>query len=201
MLWSSYLSGLVLGLGVCTLHCALLLLPMTARLNTTWRGGVRTAVLFGAGKSLALSTYGGLAVILGFLVYDLINNVWVSFAAGIAVAGIGVWFLLHSGSCGGLARKGSPFVLGLIDGAVPCPATTGFLLFLATQGLGFGSGMLHGLIFGLGTAIGPLLILCGLMPRFWRRLSGARSAQLALRAVGSAVLFLWAFIILTRGLT
>ena len=201
MLWSSYLSGLALGLGICTLHCALLLLPMTARINTTWQGGVRTAVLFGAGKTLALSLYGGFAAILGFLVYDLINNIWVSFAAGIAVAAMGVWFLLNSDSCGGLSRKGSPFLLGAIDGAVPCPATTGFLLFLVSQGVDVADGVLYGLIFGLGTATGPLLVVCGLVPRFWRRLSGMRSAQLILRTVGAGVFFTWAFIILTRGFT
>ncbi len=199
MIWSSYLSGLVLGVGVCSLHCSLLLLPMTARLNTTWQGGVRTALLFSAGKSLVLSLYGGLAVALGLLVYDLINHLWISFAAGLAVAATGVWFLLYSGSCGCLARRGSPFLFGVVDGAVPCAATSGFLLFLATQGGGIAYGMLNGLLFGLGTASGPLLLLCGLMPRFWRHLSGNRTAYLALRAVGATVFFLWAWLILTGG--
>ena len=199
MIWSSYLSGLVLGVGVCSLHCSLLLLPMTARLNTTWQGGIRTALLFSAGKSLVLSLYGGLAVALGLLVYDLLNHIWISFAAGLAVAAMGVWFLLYSGSCGCLARRGSPFLFGVVDGAVPCAATSGFLLFVATQGGGVAYGMLNGLLFGLGTASGPLLLLCGLVPRVWRRLSGRRTAHLALRAVGATVFFLWAWLILTGG--
>ena len=199
MIWSSYLSGLALGVGVCSLHCSLLLLPMTARLNTTWQGGVRTAVLFSAGKSLVLAAYGALAAALGLLVYDLLNNIWISFAAGLAVAGMGIWFLLYSGSCGCLARRGSPFLFGLVDGAVPCAATSGFLLYLATQGGGVAFGALNGLLFGLGTASGPLLLVCGIVPRFWRRVAQKRSALLALRVVGAAVFLVWAFVIMTGG--
>ena len=201
MIWSSYLAGLALGIGVCSLHCSLLLLPMTARLSTTWQGGVRTAVLFSTGKSLVLAVYGGLAVALGLLVYDLLNHIWISFAAGLAVAGTGVWFLLYGGSSGCVARRGAPFLFGVVDGAVPCAATTGFLLYLATQGGGVALGVIHGLIFGLGTASGPLLLVCGLVPRFWRRMAEKRTAQFILRAVGATVFFVWAWIILTGGLT
>lgn len=199
MIWSSYLSGLVLGVGVCSLHCSLLLLPMAARLNATWQGGVRTAVMFGTGKSLVLCLYGGLAAVLGFLVHDFIGHAWISFAAGLMAAAMGIWFLLQGGSCGCLARRGSPFLFGVVDGAVPCAATSGFLLFLATQGGGMAHGMLNGLVFGLGTVSGPLIPLCGLVPGLWRRLSQNRAAHLALRAVGAAVFFFWAWRILTGG--
>lgn len=199
MTWSSYLSGLVLGLGVCSLHCTLLLLPITARINSTWRGGVRTALLFSLAKVLVLAVYGGTAGLLGLLVYDLLNHAWISFAAGMAVAAMGVWFLLYSGSCGCVAKRGSPFLLGLVDGAVPCAATSGFLLYLATQGGSVAAGVLNGLAFGLGTVTGPALLLCGVTPRLWRVLAAKRRAQLVLRATGAAVFLLWALLILTGG--
>ncbi len=199
MSWSSYLSGLVLGMGVCSLHCSLLLLPVAARLNSTWRGGVRTALLFSLGKVLVLAVYGGAAVVLGLLIYDLLHHAWISLLAGMAVAGMGVWFLLYSGSCGCVARRGSPFVIGLVDGAVPCAATSGFLLYLATQGGSVAEGVLNGLLFGLGTATGPVLLMCGLAPYLWRGMAGRRGAQLVLRTAGSAVFFLWALLILTGG--
>lgn len=199
MLWSTYLSGLVLGLGVCSLHCTLVLLPVTARLNTTWRGGVATAALFSLGKITVLTVYGGAAGVLGLLLYDLLNNAWISFFTGMAVAATGVWFLLYSGTCGCIARRGSPVLLGLADGAVPCAATTGFLLYLASQGGSIGHGLMNGLVFGLGTATGPLLLVCGVAPRIWRRFAGNRRALLVLRIVGSSVFFLWAGLILTTG--
>lgn len=197
MYWSSYISGLVLGLGVCSLHCSLVLLPMTVRLGTTWQTGLRTAVLFSAGKTLVLSVYGGLAMVLGLLLYDLLHNMWISFIAGLVVAAMGIWFLLSSGSCGCLVRRGSPFLVGLVDGAVPCAATSGFLLFLATQEGTLISGLLSGLFFGLGTASGPILLVCGVAPRIWKRFSQKPSAPWILRIAGSSIFFLWALLILT----
>jgi hypothetical protein len=199
MIWSFFLSGLVLGLGVCSLHCSLFLAPVTARVCSGWRGGLATALLFGLGKSTAMAVYGGLAVMMGLLVYDLFSHRWISFVAGMAVAAVGVWFLLYSGSCGRMSRRGSPFLLGLVDGAVPCGATTGFLLYLAAHGGGIPFGVASGLVFGIGTMTGPVLVVCGITPRLWRRLAGKRKAQLALRVAGSAVFFFWALLLLTGG--
>ncbi|AFG36985.1 hypothetical protein Spiaf_0896 [Spirochaeta africana DSM 8902] len=199
MIWSSFLSGLVLGLGVCSLHCSLILLPMMARLNSDWRGGVQTALLFGIGKVIALSVYGGLAALLGLLVYDLLHHAWISLIAGMVVAAVGVWFLFKSGSCSCSARRGSPLLLGLVDGVVPCAATTGFILFISTQGYSLVSGLLSGMAFGVGTSTGPVLLVSGLAPRVWKRLAGRRHAQLVLRGVGAAVFFAWALLILVGG--
>ncbi|POQ98145.1 hypothetical protein AU468_14405 [Alkalispirochaeta sphaeroplastigenens] len=196
MLWSSYLSGLILGLGICSLHCSLVLAPLVAHLHSTWRGGVRTALLFSLGKTIALTVYGGLAVLMGFLVYDIFHHRWITFAAGMVVALLGIWFLLYSGRCGCLMRGGSPLVLGLVDGAVPCAATSGFLLFLATRGGSPLLGMAGGFLFGLGTATGPALLICGLAPSLWRRLAGNSRARLILRVAGSSILFLWAILLL-----
>lgn len=199
MIWSFFLSGLVLGMGVCSLHCSLFLVPVTARICSDWRGGLWTALSFGLGKVAVLAVYGALAVLMGLLVYDLFSHSWISFIAGMAVAAVGVWFLLHGGSCGRIARRGSPFILGMVDGAVPCGATTGFLLYLAAHGGGVSFGIASGLVFGIGTMTGPALLLCGITPRLWRRLAGKRKAQLALRAAGSAVFFFWALLLLIGG--
>lgn len=181
------------------MHCSLVLAPVTARICTGWRGGLGTALLFGLGKATVLAVYGGLAVLMGLLVYDLFNHRWITLVAGMAVAATGVWFLLYSGSCGGMARRGSPLLLGLVDGAVPCGATTGFLLYLAAHGGGIPFGVASGLVFGVGTMTGPVLLVCGITPRLWRRLAGRRKAQLGLRVAGSAVFFFWALLLLAGG--
>jgi hypothetical protein len=165
-------------------------------MDSTWRDGLRTGLWFSLGKILVLATYGGLAAGLGLLVYDLLNHPWISLAAGMAVAAMGVWFTLYGRSCGCLARRGSPFLLGVVDGAVPCAATAGFLMYLATQSLGPISGLANGLLFGLGTSTGPLLLVCGLAPRLWRSLSSWRGARLALRMLGGMVFLVWAWLIL-----
>lgn len=87
-------------------------------------------------------------------------------------------------------------MLGLVDGAVPCAATSGFLLYLATRGGSPLLGMAGGFFFGLGTATGPALLVCGIAPSLWRRLTGKPQTRIILRVAGASVLFLWSFFLL-----
>ena len=197
---SYFLSGLVLGIGACGIHCAVLLAPLAARTANNWRQGIGTGLLFGLGKVIVLGLYGALAAAAGGLVYRLIGHELVTFVAGMVLAGLGVWFLLsRSGRCGRIAREGSPFLLGVVDGLTPCGATTGLLLAVAGLGTGIVQGLLAGLFFGLGTVTGPVLLICGVTPSVWAKVARLRYAAVVLRVAGAAVFFVWALMLLAGG--
>lgn len=196
---SFFVSGLLLGVGLCGIHCAVLLAPVAARTAAHWTHGIRTALLFGAGKVTVFSLYGALAAAAGDLVYRLMGHHLVGFGAGMALAALGVWFLLRSGRCGRVAAGASPLLLGLIDGLTPCGATAGFLFYVAALGRGLWFGLSAGLLFGLGTITGPALIVCGVAPVLWSRLARFRHSGMILRIIGSAVFFVWALVLLLGG--
>jgi hypothetical protein len=196
---SYLLSGLILGLGVCGVHCVFFLAPVTARTAAHWKQGVGAALLFGLGKVTVLSLYGALAAAAGGLVYRLISHELVTFAAGLVLAALGVWFLLKSGRCGRLARSASPLLLGVVDGLIPCSATTGLLLSIAALGSGIVHGVVAGFLFGLGTVAGPLLLICGVTPWLWSKVARFRHSGLLLRLLGAAVFFFWSFLLLANG--
>jgi hypothetical protein len=196
---SFFVSGLLLGVGLCGIHCAVLLAPVAARIATHWTHGLRTAVLFGAGKVAVFGLYGALAAVAGDLVYRLVGHDLVTFAAGMALAAMGVWFLLRSGRCGRIAAGASPVLLGVIDGLTPCGATAGFLFYVAALGRGLWFGLFAGLLFGLGTVTGPILIVCGLIPSLWSKLVHFRHSGIVLRISGSVVFFVWALLLLLGG--
>jgi hypothetical protein len=151
------------------------------------------------GKVLILGLYGSLAAAAGGLVYRLIGHELITFAAGSALAALGVWFLLKSGRCGRLARDVSPFLLGVVDGLTPCGATTGLLLSIAALGGGVFHGLFAGLLFGLGTITGPLLLVCGVTPPLWSRIARVRYSGMILRVMGAAVFFYWSFLLMVGG--
>lgn len=196
---SFFVSGLMLGVGLCGLHCAVLLAPVAARTAARWQHGVGTALVFGAGKILVLSLYGGLAAGAGDLIYRFMGHDVVTFAAGMTLAAVGVWFLFKSGRCSRIGSSAPPFVLGVIDGLIPCGATTGFLLYVAAVGSGVWHGLFAGLLFGLGTVTSPVLLVCGVTPSLWAKLAHFRHSTLVLRVLGAIVLFVWSLQLLLVG--
>ena len=199
MTGSFLVSGLLLGVGPCGLHCTVLLAPVAARTAAGWKQGVGTALLFGGGKVLVMSLYGALAAAAGDAVYRLIGHDMVTFAAGMVLAALGVWFLLRSGRCGRVESGTPPFLLGIIDGLIPCGTTTGFQLYVGALGRGPWYGLLAGGLFGLGTVISPLLVVCGVTPALWSKLARFRHSRMILRILGAAVLFLWSIVLLIGG--
>jgi sulfite exporter TauE/SafE len=104
-------------------------------------------------------------------------------AFGISVAAIGIWIAIRrrpSKACGGCPedstwmrrlrhrlepREGdggelSAGAMGFLIGFVPCPPLIALLVFAATVGSA-GTGMVLGLVFGLGTVISPMIVIAG----------------------------------------
>lgn len=193
-----FLSGLALGAGVCGAHCAVLLAPVAAG-SGGWKGGARTGLFFGAGKVLAYGVLGGVASYSGHMVQDFIAGDAAALAGGAAFTVMGFWFLFRRGGCSGkFSKSGSPFLLGLIEGAFPCGVTLGLVLYIAYLGGSAPFGMLAGALFGTGSVAAPVLLACGAAPYLWRRLARRRRAVLMLRIAGSGIFFLWGLTLFAR---
>ena len=111
-----------------------------------------------------MSLYGALAGVAGDAIFSLIGHETVSFAAGMVLAALGVWFLLRNGRCSRIELRTPPFIVGVIDGLTPCGTTAGLLLYVAALGEGVWYGLLDGFLFGLGT--GPALFALSLVGNF-----------------------------------
>lgn len=193
-----FLSGLALGAGVCGAHCVVLVAPLAAG-SGGWKGGARTGLLFGAGKVLVYGILGAAASYSGYIVQDFIAGRAAALAGGAAFTAMGFWFFFRRGDCPGkLSRSGPPFLLGLIEGAFPCGVTLGLVLYIAFLGGSAPFGMLAGALFGTGSTVFPLVLVCGAAPYLWRRVERRRKAFLALRIAGSGIFFLWGLTLFLR---
>ena len=191
-----FLSGLLLGLGICGLHCSILLLPLIARTSSDWKEGLRTGLIFGSGKVIVCALYGGVAALTGRLLNNIMGESVLSFAGGLLLAVMGIWFLFYSGKCGTFIKSGSPFLLGLIDGLIPCGPLIGFAVYIAAMGKGVLFGASAGLLYGIGTITSPLIIVCGITPYLWQKLARFRYSKIVLRILGAAVFFFWGIVLI-----
>ncbi len=190
-MWRLVLSGLILGAGICGIHCGILLTPVVARGGRNLREGMGIGLSFGVGKLIVYSVYGGIAAYSGRVAMELLGARVLSVTGGVLLLALGVWFFLRGKGCARLCRSGSPFMLGVVDGFFPCGPTVGMVIYIANTGEGVVFGILSAVLFGLGTLIVPVALVCGLTPYFWSRLSRLAKADLALRIAGGAVFVLW----------
>lgn len=167
--FSVWLLGLSLGLTACTATC----LPFMG----SWvlgRGGsqalvMRDTALFISGRILAYSMLGGIAGGAGVWLAQMMKGGAGNLFIGGASIAAGIWLLRsrpHS-PCAAVRAGGSapPMLLGFSLSLTPCAPLASLLAVAAAAG-GVGQGMVHGLAFGLGAALTPLLILLPLVGIF-----------------------------------
>jgi thiol:disulfide interchange protein DsbD len=173
-----WLLGLTMGLTACTVTC----LPFMG----TWvlgraeggRSALRDTGIFLAGRLVAYSALGGLAGALGsWLTHTLDGGIGHLFIGASSIAA-GIWLLLparRQTPCS-VARKGAgmpPFLLGFSLSLTPCAPLASLLAACALSG-GTASGLGYGLVFGLGAALTPLLVLVPLLSLFGKKLREGR---------------------------
>jgi sulfite exporter TauE/SafE len=151
------------------------------------------SVIFNGGRVV---TYGllGLAVGLagGAFLVEGVYALWGAIFFGVAVALIGIWIAVRrrpGSACGcrGEAswaqrlwhrvepREGdggelSAAGMGLLIGLVPCPPLIALLVFSAAVGSA-GTGLVLGLLFGVGTVISPIVIVAAAAGWFSERIA------------------------------
>lgn len=173
-----WLLGVSLGLTACTATC----LPFMG----TWvlgRGGnhlqaLRDTGLFVTGRILAYALLGALAGGMGVWLTQAMRSGAGNLFIAVASIAAGLW-LLRSNSmpstCSVARRAGTsaPILLGFSLSLTPCAPLASLLAVCAAAG-SIQSGLFSGIMFGLGAALTPLLILLPLLGLLGRNLRADR---------------------------
>ncbi|MDD5384433.1 MAG: sulfite exporter TauE/SafE family protein [Gallionella sp.] len=177
-LFAVWLLGLSLGLTACTVTC----LPFMG----TWvlgRGGsqvqaLRDTALFVSGRIIAYTLLGAIAGGAGGWLSEAMRGGTGNAVIGLASIAAGVWLLRadkpHS-PCGVVRGAGStpPLLMGFSLSLTPCAPLASLLAVCATAG-SIKLGMANGMVFGLGAALTPLLILLPLISLLGKNLRDNR---------------------------
>lgn len=177
-LFAVWLLGLSLGLTACTVTC----LPFMG----TWvlgRGGSHTQALydtglFVSGRIIAYTLLGAIAGGAGMWLSAAMRGGTGNLVIGLASIAAGIWLLRadkpHS-PCGTVRRAGStpPPLMGFSLSLTPCAPLASLLAVCAAAG-SVRLGMANGMVFGLGAALTPLLVLLPLISLFGKSLRDNR---------------------------
>ena len=175
---ASFAFGLMYGLIFCTSACLPYITSYIAGIGAGFRKGVIVTSIYNLGRVTAYALIGGVIGMLKLLVNDAVllpYQKYSSFAFGIVTIAIGAHILLKSRSpaCNCSAEKGNAgvtklserfdiraFTLGFTRGLIVCPPLIALLLYSATFAAPIDS-FIFAALFGLGTALSPLLLLGG----------------------------------------
>jgi thiol:disulfide interchange protein DsbD len=210
---SALLLGIIYGATFCTLTCSPFIASYIIGSDRGTRRGVWLSVIFNGGRVV---TYGllGLAVGLagGAFLVEGVYALWGAIFFGIAVALIGIWIAVRrrpgsacactkeaswaqrlwhrveprEGDGGELSAAG----MGLLIGLVPCPPLIALLVFSAAVGSA-ATGLVLGLLFGIGTVISPIIIIAAAAGWFSERIAmEAPAMRTGIRRVAGVMLVL-----------
>jgi sulfite exporter TauE/SafE len=176
---ASFALGLLYGSTFCASACLPYILSYIASIGAGFRKGVIVTSIYNSGRVTAYALIGGLTGILKLLVSDAFlfsYQKYALFAFGIVVVIISINILRknRSSSCVcsveeskklGLKKLNErfdihAFSMGLTKGLIVCPPLLGLLVYSITSSAPIDSFILP-VLFGLGTALSPLLLLSG----------------------------------------
>ena len=168
------------GVTFCTLTCSPFIAAYVVGTDRGTRRGVWLSLLFNGGR---IATYGLLGVVVGLAGAAFLGEAafarWGAPAFGGLVVAIGVWIAVRrraSGcACGREAsmaerlgsrlrpggegnREGYAALMGVLIGLVPCPPLVALLVFAATYGSA-ATGLVLGIVFGVGPLLSPMLLV------------------------------------------
>lgn len=161
-LLSVWLLGASVGLTACAAACLPFMGAWTLGQGRGGRAGIGDFGAFLLGKVTAYTLLGAIAGIVGERIVQDLNGGVGQAAVGLASVAAGIWLAAsreHHAACAP-SRWTSvpPVVLGFAISLVPCAPLASLLAVCALSGsAGLGGG--YGLVFGLGVALTPLIIL------------------------------------------
>ncbi|MFY9260697.1 MAG: sulfite exporter TauE/SafE family protein [Gallionella sp.] len=174
MIW---LLGVSLGLTACTATCLPFMGTWILGRGTSHRQAWFDTGGFVAGRMVAYSLLGGLAGGAGKWLSSALQSGMGNTIIGLASMIAGVWLAWAGKShapCGAARSSSPPFVLGFSLSLTPCAPLASLLAVCAAAG-SVPLGMSHGIAFGLGAALTPLLILLPLINLLGRNLRENRA--------------------------
>ena len=176
---ASLVLGLFYGLTFCTSTCLPYVISYIAGIKAGFRKGIIVTSIYNLGRVAAYALIGAIIGLFKMFVSDafLLTYQRYAFAAfGVTITAIGASILLtkksSSHTCnkacvdlnvqGETARKFDvrAFLMGFTKGLVLCPPLLGFLLYSTTLS-GPSDSVIFATLFGVGTALSPLLFLGG----------------------------------------
>lgn len=177
----AFAGGLLYGLAVCTASCLPVLAGYIAGVGSGFKRSVKITVIFNSGRVLAYAVIGALVGLFGGLLKFFVSDaaispfqVYSSIAFGavtVVIGGLIIW-KAQKPSCecniqnqpadkaGRFGVGFGAFTLGLSRGLVICPPLIALLLYALPFASPIGTVGIA-VLFGLGTAISPMLILGG----------------------------------------
>jgi len=181
----AFAGGLLYGLAVCTASCLPILAGYIAGVGSGFKKSVKLTFIFNSGRILAYAVIGAIIGLFGGLLRFFVTDtaispfqVYSSLGFGVVTIIIGGWLLYkarkpscdcsnHSSSnkivMGKVGRYGvdfGAFSLGLTRGLVICPPLVALLAYSLPFSNPLGSVGIA-VLFGLGTALSPILLLGG----------------------------------------
>ena len=180
----AFLGGLLYGLAVCTASCLPIVTSYIAGIGAGFSKGVKVTLIFSSGRILAYALIGGLIGLFGGLFRMFVSDsaispfqIYSSLAFGVVTIVIGVSIFLKSrkpcecnvqdskgmvasGKAGRLGVDFGAFSLGLSRGLIVCPPLIALLIYSLPFTNPLGS-IGIALLFGIGTALSPILLLGG----------------------------------------
>jgi len=200
---SVWLLGLSVGLTTCTVACLPYLGTWVIGQGLGTRAALGDTAAFASGKVLAYGVLGGLAAGLGQVLLKYLQGGVGHTLIGLVAVASGVYLLWRKPAARrcGLSqgdRRLSPFSMGFALSFTPCAPLAALLAAAATAGE-VPSGVLYGLLFGIGAAMTPLFIVIPLLGGFARRIQAEqpwlgpwllRFAAMVLIAIGLRRLWL-----------
>ncbi len=176
---ASLVLGLFYGLTSCTSTCIPYVISYIAGIKAGFRKSIIVTSIYNLGRVIAYALIGVLIGLFKMFVSEAFFFTYQKFAFaafGITITFIGVSILLRkkppSHTCNeacvnlnvqeGMNKKFDvrAFLMGFTRGLVLCPPFVGFLLYSTTLS-GLGDSVIQAALFGVGTAISPLLFLGG----------------------------------------
>ncbi|MFA5275880.1 MAG: sulfite exporter TauE/SafE family protein [Candidatus Omnitrophota bacterium] len=199
-LYYLFLSGLILGSGPCLGFCAPILVSFIATYKPSLKKSLFSYLIFCAGR---ISGYMIVGALIGVFSGVLKSNIFsgyaniINMALGFFILFIGIITIiskdpLKSRYCaflykGNLRNAG---VLGFLAGLSPCLPLLGILNYIIVISRTPLEGVSYAFVFGLGTAISPVIFLIGLSGKLAGALSLNQKIKQAIKVVSSLVLML-----------
>jgi sulfite exporter TauE/SafE len=180
----AFSGGLLYGLAVCTASCLPIVTSYIAGVGAGFGGGVKITMIFNSGRVLAYALIGGVIGLFSGLFRLFVSDsaispfqVYSSLAFGIVTIVIGASIMVKarkSCNCNAQNSKNTvataktgrfkfdfgAFSLGLSRGLIVCPPLIALLIYSLPFASPLGSVGIA-VLFGLGTAISPILLLGG----------------------------------------
>ncbi|MCM8784917.1 MAG: hypothetical protein NC827_02325 [Candidatus Omnitrophica bacterium] len=201
LVFQFFLSGLILGFSFCGLHCCFLFFPIVVKETQKRTDIIKIGLYFAISKIFVYGVIGGFASLIGRYIHNIFQSKTFSFFLAVFLFIIGFSFLFPFKKNIKIFFKTSvPVFLGIIEGITPCAPLLGLISYLSYLGKSFYFGFISGFLFGLGSIIFPVGIICSFFPYFFYNFFSNIKVKFFFKFLGAGIFFFWA-INIVLGLT